>query len=100
MKRANSLKNVSHRKKISPWSQLIQAFIINKHPRVLFHLPKVPFEFHEMYTTFIRRMTCIWENSICIDRICLRNIMSVCIMYAHKEECVNNPVLCCMCNFV
>lgn len=53
MKRYNSLENIIPRKK-SPRSQLTQVFIINKHPRVLFHLHIISSEFHKISLAFIR----------------------------------------------
>lgn len=50
---------------------IINSSIYYKHPKVLFLLPKIYFEFHEMFLTFIKRITYILENSIRIDRMCL-----------------------------
>lgn len=74
-------------RKNSPWSQLIQAFIISKHPRVLFHLLNVCFEFQQESLIFTKRGKYIWENSIVLNE-CVYEIlhMYIRIMYECDYE--------------
>lgn len=80
------MKNIICRKN-SPWSQLIQTFIISKHPRVLFHLLNVCFEFHQESLIFTKRGKYIWKNSIVLNE-CVYEIlhMYICIMYECDYE--------------
>lgn len=78
---------------------IINSSIYYKHSKVLFLLPKIYFEFYEISLNFIKRMTYLGELYL-IE--CVSKILCIYVLCMHtiKEECVNNPVLCCMYNFV